>query len=242
MIPGHSTTSSRASDAEEEYTERDLTVDKGRPLEDMIFPRLIICEGNSDKAVVDVLTRSHGISGAQTDWTGGRTNFNKFLRAAKVKGFKWVLLLADGDDKPQQSFDLVCEELRKAKYSCPTALDRRQQVQPKDGLPGFEIVMLPGDKDQGSLETVCLPALKELYPSQYACLEQFCNCTGAAGWTSKTRLDEMKVHCLISSTQPDRPRIGLKFFAESSSCPLDFKHKCFDQLVSDLRRFSTYPV
>lgn len=222
---------------EEAEDEKNLTVDGRKPIE-KIHPRLVVCEGNSDKAVIDALLRTHGIGGIQVEYAGGRDKFSTFLRAARVKHFKWVLLIADCDDNPNESFSYVRTQLTTAKYKPPA--NRRQKIEPTARDPGVEVLMLPWDTDKGCLESVCLPALEELYPDEYKCLETYCTCTGTDGW-GVTKRDEMKVHCLISCTQKKNPRVGLKMFAERTACPLNFKHDCFKQVVEHLRVFAAYP-
>jgi hypothetical protein len=220
-------------------SDENLSVGQRAVAKQKLHPRLIVCEGNSDEAIIQALLRVHGIDGVQVEYAGGSGNFSVLLRAARGKKFNRVLLISDGDENPEASFQLVRQKIVEAGYTAPE--NRRQPIEPEGKNPGVEILMLPWDQEKGCTETVCLPAFAELYPNQFECLEAYSACTGADGW-HVSQVSEMKVHCLLGCTQLPNPRVGLKIFASRTECPLNFNHDCFGQLVEHLRLFAGRPV
>jgi hypothetical protein len=225
--------------------EAPLKVGDRTPTNRKIHPRLIVCEGVSDQAVIEALLRVHNIGGIQVEIGKGVGNFSVLLKTARDLKFNWVLLIADEDevDEKEVQFHKIQVELKKAGYQIPQ--NRREQVAPQKtahGMnPGVEILMVPWDKEKGCIETVCLPAFKELYPDQYKCVETYSECAHTNGWTTSRR-SEMMVHCLLGGTQEKTPRIALQHFAKSEDCPINFKHDCFMKIVGYLQLFASRAV
>jgi hypothetical protein len=208
----------------------------GKPLDlERRHPRLIVCEGISDKNVLDALIKHHSIPGMQVVHSFGRTNFNKFLRAARVKKFSRILLISDCDQIPKDSYRIVCEQIAKASYKVPES--PRLPVNPEKSNPGVEILMLPREDIQGCLETICLPAFQSLYGREAECVEAFAACVDITGWDIP-KSDEMKLHCLLSAAHKTQPRIALQHYALRTDCPLNWDHECFKDLVEYLMIFS----
>lgn len=207
----------------------------------LIHPRLVLCEGNSDEAVINALLRHHHIDGLQVIDAKGTGNLATFLKGARVAKFKRILIIADEDDVDANNiqFGKVRAAITSAKYDAPA--QRRQQIAPTAKNPGIEVLMLPWDNEQGCIETVCLPAFEELYVPQSVCAATYAACCGCNDW-GVTKLSEMKVHCLLSATQPKNPRVGLQIFAKRTNCPLNFDHQCFQRLTDYLRDFATRPI
>ncbi len=204
-------------------------------------PRLIICEGASDHGVLAALMMAQNLSGAQIHVAKGRDKFSDPLRGARVQGYKAVLIVADNDDDPSSAFHTVCWHVNNAGYGNPPTVPRQTIAASQDN-PGLTVLMIPWDNEKGAIETLCLPALDDLFAEKIQCLDEFCRCTGVKTSWSVTRQSEMRVECLLSCTQENEPKIGLGHFVARSACPLNFKHACFDDVSGLLRQFSISPV
>jgi hypothetical protein len=209
--------------------------------EKRIEPRLIICEGASDHGVHAALMKAQGLSGAQIHVAKGRDNFSHPLRGARVQGYKAVLIVSDNDDDPASSFDAVCEHIKNADYGDPPTAPRQPIVASQDN-PSLTVLMIPWDGEMGAIETLCLPALEDMFADKIQCLDDFCRCTGVRPNWNVTRQSEMRVECLLSCTQENEPNIGLGYFVARSACQLDFQHACFDKVSGFLRQFSVSPI
>ena len=150
------------------------------------------------------------------EFAQGNGNFHTLLRAARQKEFKWVLLVADEDDTPDdrdERFKVVRAQLRKAKYADING--RTQQLPPQDNNPGVEVLMLPWYNEPGCLENCVLASLCGTVSRAIHGLKEFAKCTKSAQW-SVSKSAEMMVHCVLGATQVQNPRVGLNnFFGEA---------------------------
>lgn len=202
-------------------------------------PRLIICEGHSDYHVLSALIRTCNLTGLQIHIAKGRDNFTPALRGARVLGYSAILVVSDNDDDPKASFDLVCEKIRAAGYTPPSA--PRVVVASAFG-PHISVLMIPWDDVRGAIETLCLPALEVLFANKVPCLDEFCRCTEVDPNWGDTHRSEMRVECLLSCTQESEPKMGLGHFVARHTCPLDFEHECFRRVSERLRVFASSPT
>src|SRR5439155_16609269 len=131
------------------------------------------------------------------------------------------------DDNPTASFNAVRNHIRNAGYTVPSA--PREIIAAAAGNPSLTTLMIPWDSSMGAIETLCLPALEELFTDKVKCLDEFCRCTGVEPNWSVTRRSEMRAECLLSCTQESEPKIGLGYFVARAACPLDLEHGFFDQ-------------
>jgi len=202
-------------------------------------PRLLICEDETDKAFFEQLMLTEGINNIQVHFAGGRGQFNQALKAARTAAFKDILLVSDSDDNPGISFSEVCDGIRSAQYTVPA---RPRVIAPASGKnPSVTVLMVPWDDEEGSVETVCLPALEGKFPQETECLNQFCVCTHTDTWRIKAR-SEMRVECLLACTYATEPKISLRYVLQRSNCPIDLNHECFTRIRDAIRSFSSSSV
>jgi hypothetical protein len=135
----------------------------------------------------------------------------------------------------------VCWHVNNAGYGNPPTAPR-QSIAARQNNPSLTVLMIPWDHKKGAIETLCLPALEDLFADKIQCLDEFCRCTGVRTNWSVTRQSEMRVECLLSCTQENEPKIGLGYFVARSACQLNFQHACFDEVSGLLRQFSISPV
>jgi len=200
-------------------------------------PRLIICEGHSDHGVLLAVSRAFDLSGAQLHVARGRGNFSRPLRAARVQGYKAILLVSDNDDDPADSWKEVCAQIREAGYEVPAG--PRAAVVDQNGGPSLRVLMIPWDNVKGAIETLCLPAMESLFADKVKCVDEFCRCADIDKKWGDTPRSIARVECLLACTQERAPKIGLGHFVIKTTCSIDFNHDCFKRVGEALRVFSS---
>jgi hypothetical protein len=203
-------------------------------------PRLIICEGHSDKNVLARLIKEHNLTGVQIHIAKGRANFSASLRGARTQGYKAVLVVSDNDDDPDESFLTVHDNIENAGYTAPGA--ERVTIPATATNPSITVLMIPWDHVEGAIETLCLPALEELFADKLDCLNEFCRCTHVDPHWGVTKRSEMRTECLLCCTQEAEPKIGLGHFVSRGTCPLNFSHACFADVSGFLATFSSCAI
>ena len=199
-------------------------------------PRLVICEGHSDHGVLLALSKALDISGAQLHVARGRGNFRSALRAARVQGYNAILIVSDNDDNPADSWNDVCTEIKNANYSVPDKPG--EVVLDEKGGPSLRVLMIPWTNEKGAIESLCLPAIENLFVEQVKCVNEFCACTQIDQNWGETARSIARVEALLACTQKATPKIGLGHFVIKSDCPIDFTHNCFKRVGEALRSFS----
>jgi hypothetical protein len=218
------------------------------------FPPVLLCEGARDAAFFGHLIESRKLSRFHVTYptdpvdtpntqTGGVNGFAEKLQAVKVgskyRGLSSILIVADNDDDPDESFRKVQEQVRLAgDFGVPE--HPLQQARSADGVV-VAIMMVPWTGLPGSLESLCLPSMYGKWPAGQACLEAFCACTGTTAW-STTKQAKMRVQVLLSAHCERDPNTTLRYaWSEGRGDPIPLDHKCFDQVVEFLTAFATRP-
>lgn len=176
-------------------------------------PRLILCEGTTDKAFFCELIRAKNLPDFQvnfpygnTETSGGISNFGRFLKGAKLLGFETtvqaILLVADRDDDSDGQFEVVQNQLRDEGFGVPRR--ELQYVKSPDGLPTIAIMMLPLDMPEGNLETVLRPVALDHWNALAGPLDDYFRASEAPRWHIG-RQDKMKIQCLIAATCEPNP-------------------------------------
>ena len=176
-------------------------------------PRLILCEGTTDKAFFCELIRAKRLPDFQVNFpydaketSSGVTKFGRFLEGAKVVDFQQIvqglLLVADRDDNSARQFDLVCDQLRDEGFGVPAR--ELEFVRSPQGLPPVAIMMLPLNQQEGNLETVLRPVALDHWNTLADPLDNYFQASEAVRW-NLGRQDKMKIQCLIAATCEPNP-------------------------------------
>jgi len=140
--------------------------------------------------------------------------------------------VSDKDDDPQDSFNQVQNELRKAGFPIPVT---EQTVARKNEYPEIVVLMLP-IRGKGNLETLCVEAMLHKWPLKDA-LNAFVTATPATEW-GISKQSKMRMQSILASTCKDQPDVSFARHWELKPeyrLPLD--HHCFEELVRFLRNF-----
>jgi hypothetical protein len=129
------------------------------------LPRVLICEGEEDKAFFERLTQARSLPDFHISTTagtrgaaGGNTKFGSALRSLKFRNLdviRHILLVTDADDDWDRRFIYVCDQITEAAFGRPPA----KPFQPSASRPPITVMMIPVDLTVGCLECVCeIPA------------------------------------------------------------------------------------
>lgn len=211
-------------------------------------PFLILCEGEGDKRFFDNLILFRGIPNEfqvrfpdrGDTGQGGRSKFGPWLSDAFIvsedfrRNIKAILLISDNDDVPADSFRQVRESLEKSDgFPIP---DAERTVAHAHGFPPTVVLMIP-EGAAGNLETLCVQAALEKWPSIKTPLRTFIGATPAMGWKAGKQ-DKMQLQTILASTCEDRPEAGFVGhwrYDERYHVPLD--HKVFNGIENFLHGF-----
>jgi hypothetical protein len=156
--------------------------------------RFILCEGFEDSALARALTdfsprkltRSDVSPNNDVGSVSGNTEFEKAIIGAEItRGFEkvqHVVVVADNDDNPIDSFNQVTLQLKKAKDEGSVKRDWAIPAQPgvkTAGDPSVTIWMWPSIGQPGCLESLLWKIIETEYQPISLCVEAALQCSGA---------------------------------------------------------------
>jgi len=209
-------------------------------------PRLILCEGTSDKTFFCELIRAKGLPDFQVHFpygvkerTGGITKYARFLNGAKVLDFqkvvRGVLLVADRDTDSAAQLDVVREQLREEGFGVPRR--ELEYVRSPNGLPAVAVMMLPLNGPVGNLETELRPLALAHWNHLENPLDAYFQASDATRWDLGNQ-DKMKIQCLIAATCEPNPYGSLStLYMENARYHLPLNSPLLDHIAQVLIDF-----
>lgn len=215
----------------------------------------MICEGTGDVNFFKNLILTRGLPAFTSDHDlkkhpeasqaredGGMSSYVRRLRSVNAASaydkdpVDAVLLIADNDNDPANQFRRVRDFIRAARdFAVP---DAPRKVAREQGRISTGILMLPWDDEQGQLETLCPPALREAWPRQAACADALMNCTGSfAGESRNLERYWTRVMLATVSADPNTP-LAHAWSRELGPNLIPLNHHCFDRIAGALRQFA----
>jgi len=136
--------------------------------------RLLLCEGKTIKLVLGPLCGGFEIQGFQPLDFGSKDNFRNFLEdVSLLPGFaekvKTVAIIRDAETNAAAMFKSTCEALSSFGLPFP-----RAPGEITDGPPAVGIFIVPDNKADGMIETLCLRSVDN--DPAFPCLDQFFEC------------------------------------------------------------------
>lgn len=171
-------------------------------------PVVVVVEGPEDKAFFEGLAKHLNIDNVQVEAVEGVDKISLELELlAKNSDFRSkavsLAVVRDADKNPTKAFDDVIEALQSAGFS---EMPPEPLISTNDS-PRITIMIMPGDNQPGSLETLCLAAFKD--DSVMPCVEQHFVCLKETGLKLKDRvLPKAKVRVLLASKSADEFQKG----------------------------------
>ena len=211
---------------------------------------LILCEGFSDKKLLDRLIQERNIEPSQfhvqfpskdEGGTGGRSKFGAYLAAmyeaptfrANVQA---VLVISDNDDDPRASWREVTDQIdASGGFGVPAV---EQTVARATGFPDIVVLMVPIGRP-GNMETLCVEAFCSNWRSLEKPLGVYLNASPAKGW-GISKQSKMKVQTILASTCETRPDTSLgQHWSEPKKYHLSVQNPVFNDLVTFLMNFES---
>ncbi len=203
-------------------------------------PRLLLCEGPEDVAFFQRLIETRSLprfrirdTGGKVSKAAGNTRFGHALTALKLeKGVKDILIVADNDEAPDQSFSNVCRQIRSA-YDTNKVPDR--PLQKVSSGPSIMVLMLPWEGQLGNLETLCEEAARAADAQVAGHVDDFAALIRADNWNKQSRKSKMWLRTMLAACCRHDPFVFLgnvfRYKKNRHLIPLD--HRCFGR-VSDV--------
>lgn len=167
----------------------------------------------------------------------GTSTFAERLKGLKVEtgldDCPLVLVVADNDDSPNDSFQSVVAQIKAAGWTAPT---KPREVVEVPSLPSIAVLMLPWDDVPGCLETLCWTSAAAQRESISKCVERFAKCVKISKWAIQQQ-SKLKMRSLIASACEKDPNTGLQYAWSGGKRPTDLiplNHNSFTQVADYL--------
>jgi hypothetical protein len=186
---------------------------------DILLP-IILYEGEEDKSFLLELLKSLGLNERFEffEKCGGKDKFKKILKGLVIPNRKAIIIVADNDGDPVESFKNIQTQIGEAGFTIP--LKQRETVETAN-LPPLSVLMIPWDNDAGCLETLCLSAINPKYKHQLeVCAEGLAKCAGAEKWPVAKRA-KLRMRGFLSAVCQSDPNTGLRYAWSTDERPGD---------------------
>jgi hypothetical protein len=216
-------------------------------------PTLILCEGKGDERFLVHLLESRKVTGFQTAFPEarkdadenivaggyGRGSFWYELDALKlVRGFESltsIVIVTDSDNDSMVAFREVQDQVTRAKeYDVPAAF--LQPSNRNQTCPPIVVKAIPGEGEQGNLETLILRAVPDYFADELACVAEYETCTSHVAAWSVGKQSKMRLQCVVSAVCKNDPTCGMvNLWSNANKVfrPM-LAHACFNPLVDFL--------
>ena len=209
---------------------------------------LIICEGKADenfiKKLIEVRIDEYDFPQFDILNTEGKDNFDKKLLSIKgnrhFENIRAILIMADSNDSPEETFKNICKQIEgiKKNYPIPSKL---LEVKKVDNMPAICVMLLPNEKEAGSLETLCVEELKTKDNNIENCVNKFFACGEFKinEW-NKEKQAKAKYASMVAVLNKDDPSKAVSYAFTSDkikSAMLDVSHACYSDVAKRISNF-----
>jgi hypothetical protein len=211
--------------------------------EPITSPRVLVCEGAGDKNFFEQLIKERQLPDfyityprEEFEGGGGKSKFAVRLRSLRLQhGFdlvKGIIVAGDNDRDQQSSFANVRKLILDSGYKPPN-----KPLQTVRGDPAVCIMMIPFGED-GQLETLCLRAIKDAWPTIYQCAEDYANCSGISGNWSPGKIERAMLRALTAHICKKDPNTSLSHhWHDGREIVIPLGHQCFTPLADFMAGF-----
>jgi hypothetical protein len=210
--------------------------------------RLILCEGNSDKAFFNALIEKRRLPRYQAVYPkidgergAGCSKFGSHLRTAihgseSFKIVRRIVIVCDNDSNPQASFNNAVAQAVSAGFNQPT---HRMQIVMTPGLPELAIITVPlGATENGSLESLLLEAALRKWPDVIDPIADYAAATNIMRWHSHKQA-KAKLRCLIAAICEQRPDLDIgMMWLRREACQIPVTDSVFDGIAQVLTQLA----
>lgn len=203
-------------------------------------PFQILCEGDGDEAFLKALRAQYNLPDFQCTCVAQNKAFLGKLKAFEPlidRGvIRKILLVADTDDDPKKSFARIQKDIEKVGFLPKVAAPLETGGSTKAAAA---VVMVPGIKEPGNLETLFLKAVKNKRPELLKCAEAFSTCqlNGAADTWKKGERDKMLLRSVIAASIQDNPNSSLNYIWTKPDVPMNIDDAEFKFISDFMQKF-----
>lgn len=217
----------------------DLILPQESPIK-RTLPFVAVCEGYGDVCFIAELLAHRNIKvcnvGCPTkkhfgDGKGAIPAYLKALATDK-KGLRGILLVIDGDDKPQEFFTSMVHALTSASFPAP---DKPFTIEEK-GIR-VSIFVIPRSGQNGTLDDLLLEAVFKEHPEAQQCIEKFVDCTKVSKAWKPNQQAKMKLSALVAAYCEQNPWCSLAWVWNTKGNPIPINSDSFGHLADFLVAF-----
>jgi hypothetical protein len=203
-------------------------------------PYVIVCEGFQDLGLICALLKHLHIENCDVtypkkiDGGNGKGAICKVLSLlAGRPTVKGVLVVADADINPANSFQEICKGITpfpvpKTPFTVQKSKERRSGV-----------FLIPGPGKNGALEHLLLEIVKTERPELVTCVENYRTCTvGSKVWGDNDEA-KMKMQCIVAATCEKNPYCSLSWIWKYDTVPVKIDSPVLKELSDFLVEFSS---
>lgn len=196
--------------------------------------QLLLVEGADDKHLCIVLMDRLAVTGLYVDDACGKDNLRpSILGLHAITGF-WRLqkvgIMRDADSDADAAFVSVCGSLRDAGFPVPSEPGQFTQADPTPYKPCFGVCILPGNRQPGMIEDMCVASVSGL--PAFKCVESFTECVEALS-DPPSNVSKSKALAFMATQGEVCGDIGLA----ATKGYWNFDAPCFEPLKSFLLNF-----
>ena len=190
--------------------------------------RLIAVEGKDEVNFVKALFNYLSIHNVQVIDLEGKDNFKRIIPALiNTPGFDKVIkfgIVRDADDDSRGALKSVQSALANAGLAQPQNTNEFAGEN-----PSIRIFIMPGNKEEGMLEDLCLQSIQE--SPELTCIDNFFECVGSS---EIKNFSKAKVQAYLSTKPKSINTLGVG----AQNGYWNFDHTCFEEFTDFLKGFS----
>ena len=175
---------------------------------EILEDRLLLVEGRDELNLFERLIEDcfKNQSAIQVLDIGGKTTLGQNLKTVRAlsaarPSLRSVGIVRDSDASAVSSFRSVCDSVRDAPFSPPSAHAKFSNADPSIG-----IFMVPGGSTPGSIETICRNSVQGNMAAK--CVDEYINCLNAHNALKSNIPDKTFTHAYLAAMNDPVARVG----------------------------------
>lgn len=198
---------------------------------------LVLCEGKEDRLVMQALAEHAGL-GEMIDFEdyGGEAKLRDFLRTLIVRPdyvrgvFSNLLVTRDADQSHQSAWDSLRDSIQTI---LSVDLPEPGAWHANDQKIEISAWVIPGSRQPGMIESLCLVAARSDFTRELECLEKFSDCLQECGSAAPHEKVRFAIWTMIAQGSAARDRLSLERAIQHLT--LNWDHEAFRPLTEVLR-------
>ncbi len=206
-------------------------------------PRLLICEGPEDRFFFERLIEEWRLHKFVIWDAGGNTRFAETIERFRIEqpgqfsSLKGILIVADNDETPPQSFRNVCDQIEEVFGSGTAPPAELQQTATR---PPVTVLTIPWPGTKGHLEKMCVDSARDADRTIGSHVDTFLSLLAADRWANESRVGKAWLRSDLAARCQTDPFIALgTAFNDSRYRDLiPVQHRSFKRVADFLGAFA----